>query len=570
MKIRDELLISYIFLILLFLFVSFFYTYTVISGILWRSAKASETAANKIIDKNLSISQEVLINYAERIVELEAEDVADSLSVILEGIDKKQIKKISGNERFRKIVLKNIRTYDGSVAGYIDLLDNEGNSILHPNKQVEGFNYKEWKDEYPDMWKMVEKSFTEAKVKGYYVFINQKNEKKKKYMVLVQVKGTPYIVSASVDIEEFFLPVNNKIRKTLGETVAEVKQLTEGMEAETVNHIKFAELIGGLILLSVGVFTAVFLSGTISRPINKLRDAVQLLGKGEFSTTVPEGGSREIVELSQSFNKLGRELTSYVDKLKEETAARQSLESEIKIGRKIQQTMLPHNFSSGEKFNVKAVLEPAKEVSGDFYDMFFIKENTLALLIGDVSGKGIPASIFMALTATALKNNCKRILDKPSTVFRETNRFLDDYEEAGMFITAFLAYYNVDTGELTYANAGHNKAILLKPDGTTELFGSFGNLALGAFPDFEYKEETITLKDGERLILYTDGVTEATSKENEEYGMERLTCLLSKNASKSCDELAKIVLDSLGEFQGENQFDDITFMVLERTERGNG
>lgn len=564
MKIRDKLLLSYLFIILLFMFISFYYTYTVPGEITQRSSYATEEAAKNIIDKNLSLSESVLTSYAERIVELRAEDVANDLFVILGKGDEKTFKNVGKNEKLRKIVLQTIRTYNGDSAGYIDLYDNKGNSIIHPNPNVEGRNYREWENEYPGMWKLVEESFTNPKVKGYYDFINEKNHRIKKFMVLVHVKNTPFIVSASVNIETYFLPVQNQIRDTINDTVVEVKKVTNIIENKTVTKLRNIAIGGGIFLLVVGFIIALLLSNSISRPVGLLRDGVKQLGKGNFTTKVPEDGSQEIVELSHSFNELGKELISYIEQLKKETSTRQALESEIKIARRIQSTMLPDKFPINDNFEIFAQLEPAKEVSGDFFDIFFLKEDTIAIIIGDVSGKGIPASIFMALTATALKSTCKRITHSPALALRETNRFLQDYEEACMFVTVFLGYYTISTGELLYANAGHNKTIAVNEEGNCELFGSFGDVALGALPDFSYKEGTFELKMNESIVLFTDGITEAVSPKNEEYGIERLYSLMKSNSSLQLREISKNVLKSLNDFQGENQFDDITFMILRR------
>ncbi len=566
MKIRDKLLLSYLFIILLFMFISFYYTYSVPGEITQRSSYATEEAAKNIIDKNLSLSESVLTSYAERIVELRAEDVANDLFVILGKGDEETFKDVGKSEKLRKIVLQTIRTYNGDAAGYIDLYDNKGKSIIHPNPNVEGRNYREWEKEYPGMWKLVKESFTSPKVKGYYDFINERNHKTKKFMVLIHVKNTPFIVSASVNIETYFLPVQNQIRDTINDTIIEVKKVTNIIENKTVTKLRNIAIAGGIFLLVVGFIISLLMSNSISRPVGMLRDGVKQLGKGNFTTTVPEDGSQEIVELSHSFNELGKELTSYMEQLKKETSTRQALESEIKIARRIQSTMLPDKFPISDKFQIFARLEPAKEVSGDFFDIFFINNDTMAIIIGDVSGKGIPASIFMALTATALKSTCKRITHSPAMALRETNIFLQDYEEACMFITVFLGYYNINSGKLLYANAGHNKTILTDETGKTLLFGSFGDAALGALPNYEYKEGTMQLKINESIVLYTDGITEAVSSENQEFGIDRLSNLLKENHTLSPEDTSKVVLDSLSDFQGENRFDDITFVMLRRKE----
>lgn len=564
MKIRNKLMLSYIFLILVFFLITWFFEYFIVDELTERNYQAAKVAIEKTMLDNRKLSRKILGKYAKDIVELQANDVADDLSVILADIKDPDYEKMRNNEKLRKIVIKNIYTHDGKVAGYTDLNDDKGINIIHPNKLVEGKNLADWKDEYPEMWQLVERSCNQPVVKGSYDFIDDEGKTKKKYMVLVRVQNTPFVVASVVNMDEFFVPIHKSLVKMSNDTIGVIEDTMEKMGESTLNKIKLSSAIAGVLLFIMGFILAIFFSGSISGPIKDLCDGVKKLGKGNFSTTVPEKGSKEIIELSHSFNDLGSKLVQYMKKLREEVSARQSIESELKIARRIQEYILPKKFPDRKEFNLFAALYPAKEVSGDFFDFFFIDDNTMAIAVGDISGKGIPASMYMAVVKTALRNLCMNHPDSPSDALNETNKFLDEYRDTCMFATVFLGYYGIKTGELVYANAGHNELILIKPNGDSKASGSFGDVPLGTLEDYSYKQDSIILKQNETLFLYTDGITEAVSKNGEFFGDERLDALLKDNASLSLKEMGGVIIATLNEFQGETQFDDITYMMLRR------
>ncbi|MCD4785568.1 MAG: SpoIIE family protein phosphatase [Candidatus Eremiobacteraeota bacterium] len=564
MKIRNKLMLSYIFLILVFFIVIWFFTYFVVDELTERSFQAAKVAIEKTMLDNKKLSRKILSKYAMDIVELKASDVADDLSVILADMPIPDYEMMRKNEKLRKIVIQNIYTHDGKVAGYTDLNDDKGINIIHPNKLVEGKNLKEWKEKYPEMWLLVSKSRKEPLVKGSYDFIDKEGKTRRKYMVLARVQNTPFVVASVVNIDEFFVPVNKSLMEMGNNTIKVIEDTTEKMGQITMKKIKLSSAVAGVCLLILGFILAIFFSGSISGPINDLCDGVKKLGKGNFSTTVPEKGSKEIIELSHGFNELGSKLDQYMKKLRQEVTARQSLESELKIARRIQEYMLPKKFPERKEFNLFVALYPAKEVSGDFFDFFFIDDNTMAIVVGDVSGKGVPASMYMAVVKTALKNLCMKHPDSPSDALNETNKFLDEYRDTCMFATVFLGYYGIKTGELTFANAGHNEFVLVEPNGDSKVSGSFGDVPLGALEDYFYKQDSIILKQNEMVFIYTDGITEAVSKNGEFFGEERLHSLLKENANLSLKEMGGAIILTLNEFQGESQFDDITYMMLRR------
>jgi sigma-B regulation protein RsbU (phosphoserine phosphatase) len=297
-----------------------------------------------------------------------------------------------------------------------------------------------------------------------------------------------------------------------------------------------------------------------------LKEGVKNLGKGEFSVKVQEKGTQETVELAQVFNQLGSQLSEYMDNLKSETAAREAVESEIRIARDIQQSLLQKTFPpfpGHDEFELFALLEPAKEVAGDFYDYFFIDKKRLVVMVGDVSGKGVPAAFFMAITRTMLKNICQLEHD-PGKVLKRVNDMLCEENDACMFVTVLLGIYDIETGELHYANGGHNEMLKLGSNGEFDKFGMLSNVALGVMPGAKFTTAKYQLEPNDVLALYTDGLIEAVGADEQLYGEERFRKSFKENSDLSVNFLAAAVIEDVTAFEQGQRFDDITLMILKR------
>jgi len=297
-----------------------------------------------------------------------------------------------------------------------------------------------------------------------------------------------------------------------------------------------------------------------------LSNAVQKIADGDFSAKVKEKGAPEIVQLAASFNSLGDKLVVYVDDLKKEVAVRETYQREIDIAREIQQSLLPRVFPAfpeRNEFALYAGVQPAKEVAGDFFDFFFASEDILTLIVGDVSGKSVPAAMFMAVSRTLLRTVCSHEKDLAEAINYANNILCEDNDTC-MFVTLFVANLNVKTGEIVYCNAGHHEACVLKENRKIDLFGVHGSPALGIVPDVQYKTGRYTLAAGDKIVLYTDGVTEAHSPAKELFGEERLFEILKRESNKSPEELYGKIIKELNGFQNGEIFDDITLLILER------
>lgn len=313
MSIRSYLILTYLALVLL-ITVGMLAGFDLLSNkIRQRNLEFAEDGVKKITASNLSISEQVLTHYGKFVVADKVQDVAKELAPYLSGKKIYDYKKMRQNRQLRQIATQDITTPDGA-AGYIDLIDNRGESVLHPNPEVEGKNFVQWRDKFPDMWRLVERSFTETRVSGYYTFLDIQNRARNKFMVLTQVPRSPFIVVAAVNIDEFFLPVHERIHQAGQETVAGAKETIEQYARNLSWRVKVIAFLGGLALSIVGIGFGLFFAGVIAGPLLRLRDGVHEVGGGNFAVEVPEKGAREVAELAHAFNELGQQLTGYIAK----------------------------------------------------------------------------------------------------------------------------------------------------------------------------------------------------------------------------------------------------------------
>ncbi len=313
MSIRTSLILSYLALVVLL-------TLGMLAGADWvghrlrqQNLAFTENAVQKITAANLHLSEEILTKYGEFSVEDIADFLARELSHVFAGQQTFNYHQMRRDPDLRRLAVQNILTPDG-VAGYTDLLDIWGVAVLHPNKEVEGKNFVLWKEKFPDMWKLVKRSFSQPKVTGYYSFLDPQNRQRQKFMALARVPGTPFVVVAAVNIDEYFLPVHNKIKSAADSVRTRANRAIEAHAAEIDRKVKIVGLIGGAAFALIGVIFGFFFAATISRPLRQLRDGVKEIGEGNFAVAVPEKGSREVVELAHSFNDLGQKLTEYIAK----------------------------------------------------------------------------------------------------------------------------------------------------------------------------------------------------------------------------------------------------------------
>lgn len=278
----------------------------------------------------------------------------------------------------------------------------------------------------------------------------------------------------------------------------------------------------------------------------------------------------EIGVLAKAVGKMETDIVEYVENLTMVTAEKERIGAELSIATQIQADMLPSIFPAfpdKPEFDIYATMNPAKEVGGDFYDFFMVDESHLAIVMADVSGKGVPAALFMVIGKTLIKDHTQPGRDL-GEVFTEVNDLLCESNSEGLFITAFEGVLDLVSGEFTFVNAGHEIPFICKKDGSYEPYKIRAGFVLAGMEGMRYKCGTMQLSPGDRLFQYTDGVTEATDKDGRLYGMSRLGEILAQNAALPPTELLVKIKEDIDAFVGNApQFDDITMLCLEYRER---
>ena len=307
----------------------------------------------------------------------------------------------------------------------------------------------------------------------------------------------------------------------------------------------------------------------IIRPVAKLTQSVRTMqesvkNRQPVVTDVRTGD--EIEELAVSFEHMNSDLIGYIDENTRITAEKERIDTELSLATDIQAGMLPDKFPAfpdRKDFDIYASMKPAKEVGGDFYDFFMIGENKLGLVMADVSGKGVPAALFMMQSKIILKNYALMDLS-PKAVLEEVNRQICESNPQGMFVTIWLGVLDLKTGVLTAANAGHEKPAIKQADGSFELFRDKHGIMVGYMDGVPFKEYELKLSKGAKLFLYTDGVAEATDVNEQLFGTDRMIDALRTAEDKTPKEILEAVDEAVNKFVGSApQFDDLTMLCLE-------
>ena len=323
-------------------------------------------------------------------------------------------------------------------------------------------------------------------------------------------------------------------------------------------------------IVCIGLVVLAFACGRIIRhvttPLSRFAGVARQIAGGHFDVPLPQSKYKdEMGQLHDAFEYMQGALVEYVHELQETTAQKERIESELRIASEIQMGMIPKlfpPFPERKDIDLYATLKPAKEVGGDLYD-FFIHDEKLLFVIGDVSGKGIPASLLMAVTRSLFRTIATH-RETAKEIVSALNRAVADNNEANMFITLFVGILDLQTGELGYCNAGHNPPVLSREGEDAHFLSCHSNIPIGVFEDFEYTEEHLPLGFGRMLLLYTDGLTEAENREKALYSearlLETMQALKGLGAQETIDALGKSVQAFAN---GAEQSDDLTMLALQ-------
>ena len=339
------------------------------------------------------------------------------------------------------------------------------------------------------------------------------------------------------------------------------------LNREIARLTQFQALAGGSGLLLL-VLTVGWIARSITRPITALSEAAPSIAAGDLDAPLPTPvGQDEVAQLTTIFRTMRDHLKGYIADLEATTAARERINGELRIARDIQMDLVPKTFPAfpeRDDMDLFAIIEPAREVGGDFYDFLLLDEDHVFLAIADVSGKGVPAALFMAVTRSLLRAEVKVNRD-PGQVLARLNDALAEHNDSCMFVTIFCALVCLSDGRVNYANAGHNPPLWLRADGRIDWLDKPSSMAAGPMTDIDYDTGQLQLAPGESLLLYTDGVNEAIDIDDQPFGDERMLNRLHASGSLSCREVLKALLADIRNHAGEaEQFDDITMMMFRR------
>lgn len=319
----------------------------------------------------------------------------------------------------------------------------------------------------------------------------------------------------------------------------------------------------GLLLL---ILVVALVSRTITRPLSALAAAAGEMATGKLAVTVPglhSGG--EVGVLARSLDHMQNALDRHIRQLLETTAAKERIEGELNVAREIQMGLLPKIFPPFPDIpglDLNALIAPAREVGGDLYDFYRLDERRICFILGDVSGKGVPAALFMAVTMTLMKMTAAKGLS-PDRILREVNDQLSRDNEASMFVTLFCGILDMHNGELQYANGGHNPPILLCNGSPPVFLEETGDMLLGVMEGITYTMKRIVLQPGEGIFIYSDGITEAQDEQGQLYSEERLLTLFDQIERRPAARVVEQVMHSVNNFAGDTpQADDITMMMV--------
>jgi len=369
----------------------------------------------------------------------------------------------------------------------------------------------------------------------------------------------------------FALPVNDILAPAY-----EAHEKIEDMANETVRAADRQILYSNLMLIflftlviTFVIWTTARISGKITQPITTLEQSLSVIASGDLDMLINIKTGDEIERLGNSVNSMSLELKRYIANLQSVTAEKERIGAELNVAKKIQASMLPCIFPAfphRDEFDIYAYMLPAKEVGGDFYDFFLIDENKLAVVIADVSDKGVPAALFMVIAKTLIKNNAQ-YGKSPQEVFETVNDMLCENNDADMFVTAFMGIFDISNGSFTYVNAGHNPPLIKRMGGNYDWLPTKPGFVLAGMNHMRYQQDEITLHEGDALFMYTDGVTEAKNRQNKLWGEAQLLEVANNNRVYALKDFIHNIKSEIDAFaNGAEQADDITMLVL-RCER---
>ncbi len=390
---------------------------------------------------------------------------------------------------------------------------------------------------------------------------------------IVTLNGKKYYISyasmRTVGMSFFVMLPEEEIMKPTNSMLAEMDKVTENTEqssANTIRVILIVLLFISVIAVLMAAFVAIKMSHSIVKPIEKLTKKVQDIEGDDLVFEWDENTQDETQTLAMAFGNMTKRMREYIEQVTAITAEKERIGAELNVATQIQADMLPSIFppfpEKVDEFDIFASMEPAKEVGGDFYDFFLIDEDHIGMVMADVSGKGVPAALFMVIAKTLIKNRAL-MGGSPAEVLTYANEQLCEGNEAELFVTVWFGILDIRTGKGLAANAGHEHPTIRRAGGDYELVVYRHSPAVATMEGLKFKEHEFEMAPGDSLFVYTDGVAEATDSKNELYGTDRMMEALNANPEATPKEIIKNVRVDIDKFVGDApQFDDITMLCF--------
>lgn len=536
----------------------------VIVGIL--AFSAIRGVGNYSLESNTSLgrsavqnSTQALQHLGEQMIEQKARDVAAQVELYF-----RDHRDLTLADLPEDVELRNIAVQPVGQTGYTAIVDSNNFSIVvHKFPENQGKDLTTLSKTLPAFWKIIQASTGGVPSSGYYDWIEPDGKVNQKYAFIAPI-NTPITginkgltLWSTTYISEFSAPAEDT-RKMIDASVAN----TEININSRINSMQVT-FMGIFIAVIVCVIGLSFLvAKTITRPVLALTKGVGIIGQGNLDYTVDIKTGDEIENLANSFNKMASDLRGQMEIIRLTTAEKERVQKELEIAKGIQQTFLPESAPEIEGFDLAGLNTPALEVGGDFYDFIPVDLNKWGLVVADVSGKGVPAALFMALSRTLIRANTTGTSTPAETIHR-TNNMISEDSRANMFVTLFYGVLDPVRKTLTYINAGHNPPLVQGKSPIEITMLAAKGIALGVKTDMEFEEKEIVLHSGDILILYTDGVTEAINRKNEMFGHERISRIVEENYYLSAQEIVKKIEKEVFIYsEGQPQFDDITLLLV--------
>jgi sigma-B regulation protein RsbU (phosphoserine phosphatase) len=441
--------------------------------------------------------------------------------------------------------------------GYAFLIDGKGDYIAHPRYGEPDFNPKPMEDA-TDTWRQALIDMLDDKDVGAIVVL----DREERYLTSRFLSETGWVLGVCIPIQEVIAPAEAAKDEIDGFTDNAQTYIRKTLASVLMHFI----IIFAVLAILVVAFSYIF-SANITKPIEELTFHVTQISQGDLDSAIAVQGNDEIADLGTAFNKMTADIKTYIQNIKQITSEQERINSELNIATEIQKDMLPRifpAFTGHDNFSLFAKMEPAKEVGGDFYDFFFLNEakTKAAFIIADVSGKGVPAALFMVIAKTLLKQHLLLSQD-PVKALSNVNKLLCEDNPRCMFVTVFVITVDLITGEALYANGGHNPPLLCHANEDFQFMKLKKGIPLGVLADAVYLLSNLQLNPGDKFYLYTDGINEAMNDKMEQFGNERFIKMANNGLELTPEAFDNKIREAIAEFSaGMEQFDDITSLCF--------